>query len=91
MPEPVQATKDSFRTELDRLVGNFVAHEAEYTSPGYPEAQARTDFITPFFCALGWDVENRGGKSYLVAISRAHVSGVEAAACLRCSQKGGSI
>ncbi len=62
--EPPSATKETFRAELERLIHNFAAHEEEYTSPGYPEAQARTDFITPFFRALGWDVENRAGLSY---------------------------
>jgi len=57
-------TKATFGEELARLVRTFQANEAEYTSPGYPEAQARTDFITPFFRALGWDVENRAGLPY---------------------------
>ncbi len=33
----------------------------EGLSKDYPEAQARIDFITPFFKALGWDVENEAG------------------------------
>lgn len=57
-----KATKDSFRDELQRLVGNFSANEAELTSPGYTEMQCRTQFITPLFRALGWDIENRAGK-----------------------------
>jgi len=57
-------TKATFRDELARLVATFAANAAEYTSPGYPEAQARTDFISPFFRALGWDVENRAALPY---------------------------
>jgi hypothetical protein len=57
-------TKESFRAELERLVSNFAANEDELTAPGYTEMQARTQFITPFFRALGWDVENRAAKSY---------------------------
>lgn len=60
MPELAQATQASFRAELERLVRNFAAHEAEYTLPGYPEAQARTDFISPFFRALGWESGGSG-------------------------------
>lgn len=33
-------------------------------SKGYSEAQARVDFITPFFKALGWDVENEEGLAH---------------------------
>ena len=57
-------TKESFRAELEHLVSNFAANEDELTAPGYTEMQARTQFITPFFRALGWDVENRAAKSY---------------------------
>jgi hypothetical protein len=32
-----------------------------YLSKDYLEAQARMDFLTPFFKALGWDVENDAG------------------------------
>ena len=46
-------TKESFRAELQHLVDNFAANEAELTSPGYPEMQCRTQFITLFFRALG--------------------------------------
>lgn len=57
-----RVTKDSFRAELQRLVRNFAANEDQLTSPGYTETQARTQLITPFFRALGWDIENRGGR-----------------------------
>jgi len=64
MPGDPHVTKDYFRAELQRLVANFAANEAELTAPGYTEMQCRTQFITPFFRALGWDVENRAGKPY---------------------------
>ena len=64
MVSPESVTKKTFRTELERLVSNFAANEDELTAPGYTEMQARTQFITPFFRALGWDVENRAAKSY---------------------------
>lgn len=59
MPSPEKVTKETFRAELQRLVNKFAANEDEYTSPGYPEAQLRLDFLDPRFRALGWDVENR--------------------------------
>ncbi|HKZ53742.1 MAG TPA: hypothetical protein VJ085_10740, partial [Candidatus Acidoferrales bacterium] len=62
--EVVRATKESFRAELERLVENFAANEDEFTSPGYPEAQVRVDFLDPLFRALGWDIENRAGLPY---------------------------
>ncbi|MFQ5663814.1 MAG: hypothetical protein ACE5HL_08280, partial [Terriglobia bacterium] len=64
MPDPERATKESFRAELERLVANFAANEDEYTSPGYPEAQVRLDFLDPLFRALGWDIENRANLPY---------------------------
>ncbi|MBI3934897.1 MAG: Eco57I restriction-modification methylase domain-containing protein [Acidobacteria bacterium] len=54
---------DSFVETVARLIQNFEAHQAHYLSKGYLEAQARMDFITPFFKALGWDVENEEGRS----------------------------
>ncbi len=54
MPGDPHVTKESFRAELQRLVANFAANEDELTFPGFTEMQARTQFITPFFRALGW-------------------------------------
>jgi len=58
------ATKDSFAEAVERLVRKFDADRETYLSPGYPETQARTHFISPFFKALGWDVENEQGLPY---------------------------
>jgi type I restriction-modification system DNA methylase subunit len=55
------ATLDSVRAQLARLIAKFDADKSHYLSQAYPEAQARVDFITPFFKALGWDVENEAG------------------------------
>jgi len=46
---------------LAKLVAKFEADKGHYLSKAYPEAQARIDFITLFFKALGWDVENEAG------------------------------
>ncbi len=55
------ASFESFERELKRLVGIFEKNLAHYKGPGYDEANTRNEFITPFFAALGWDMENKAG------------------------------
>ena len=55
------ASLDSFKHALEKLIKKFASDESHYLSKHYSEAQARIDFITPFFKALGWDVENEAG------------------------------
>lgn len=43
------------------LVQHFEEHKASYKSGEYNEAQARLEFIDPFFEALGWDMFNKQG------------------------------
>lgn len=50
-----------FTQSVQHLIRNFDADKAHHLSKGYLEAQARIDFITPFFEALGWDVRNQAG------------------------------
>jgi len=64
MTANIETTKESFQIELARLARLFASHEPEYGSASYPERQVRTDFLSPLFRALGWDVENRAGLSY---------------------------
>jgi len=52
---------ETFRSDLEKLIGKFRADKDYYLSGDYLEAQARIDFITPFFEALGWDVRNEAG------------------------------
>ena len=52
---------EGFSASLNKLVAKFEADKAHYLSSRYSEAQARIDFITPFFKTLDWDVENEGG------------------------------
>ncbi len=54
-------TSESLSASLQRLVNKFEADKAHYLSKAYSEAQARIDFITPLFKALGWDVDNEAG------------------------------
>jgi len=55
------ASFESFERELNRLVASFGQRLAELKQPGYAEAQLRSDFLDPFFSALGWDMTNRAG------------------------------
>ncbi|MEN8219893.1 MAG: TaqI-like C-terminal specificity domain-containing protein [Pseudomonadota bacterium] len=47
---PIQALVERFTSQLDT-----------YKQSSYNETQTRTDFINPFFKALGWDVNNEQG------------------------------
>jgi len=47
-----------------KLIDQFHSQLASYRSLDYNEAQARNEFIEPFFHALGWDVYNQQGNAY---------------------------
>ncbi len=49
---------------LLQLIDQFHNQLTSYRSSDYNEAQARNEFIEPFFDALGWDVYNRQGIAY---------------------------
>ena len=55
---------ESFAESLEKLIAKFEGDKAHYLSNDYSEAQARIDFVTPFFKALGWDVENEAGPPH---------------------------
>jgi type I restriction-modification system DNA methylase subunit len=57
----VPASLETISQSLAKLIKKFEADKGHYLSKAYPEAQARIDFISPFFKALGWDVENEAG------------------------------
>ncbi|MGC1292951.1 MAG: N-6 DNA methylase, partial [Candidatus Acidiferrales bacterium] len=57
----MSASLTSFKTTVEKLIRRFDADKSHYLSKGYSEAQARVDFISPFFKALGWDMENEEG------------------------------
>jgi type I restriction-modification system DNA methylase subunit len=59
------ASISSFKETVEKLTRRFESDRTHYLSKGYPEAQARVDFITPLFKALGWDVENEAGLPHL--------------------------
>jgi type I restriction-modification system DNA methylase subunit len=60
----LSASLVSFKSTLEKLVRRFESDRTHYLSKSYSEAQARVDFITPFFKALGWDVENEEGLAH---------------------------
>ncbi len=47
--------------KVKRLVEVFDRNLEAYKSSGYKEANVRSEFIDPFFEALGWDVYNKQG------------------------------
>ncbi len=51
----------SFPAEVRNLVEHFARNRDALRSPAYNEAQARQEFIDPFFKALGWDMDNEHG------------------------------
>jgi type I restriction-modification system DNA methylase subunit len=59
--QPLSASLTSFKEAVEKLIRRFESDRPYYLSKSYSEAQARVDFITPFFKALGWDVENEAG------------------------------
>jgi hypothetical protein len=67
---------ESFTGSLQKLISKFEADKDYYLSKAYSEAQARVDFITPFFKALGWDMENEAGLAHH---ARGHVRSREPA------------
>jgi hypothetical protein len=44
------------------LVNNFLRYADSYRGAQYKETEVRTEFIDPFFTALGWDVANVAGE-----------------------------
>jgi type I restriction-modification system DNA methylase subunit len=60
----LSASLASFEATVEKLIHRFDSDRTHYLSKSYSEAQARVDFITPFFKALGWDVENEEGLAH---------------------------
>ena len=58
------ASLASFKATMEKLIRRFESDRNHYLSKSYSEAQARVDFISPFFKALGWDVENEEGLGH---------------------------
>ena len=56
-------TIEEARKTIGRLVERFAANRDHYKAASYNEETARSEFITPFFEALGWDVHNRMGAA----------------------------
>jgi len=47
--------------EILDLVARFEEHRDAYHAGSYSESELRTEFIDPFFEALGWDITNKAG------------------------------
>ena len=50
-------------SKISELVDRFQQNASEYRSTTYNETQAKSDFIDPFFEALGWDIRNKKRSS----------------------------
>lgn len=76
---PTENSFDFFREELTRLTASFHKDLAAYRSEGYDESALRNDYLTPFWRALGWDVENKQGLAQSLREvqieSRVHIEG----------------
>ncbi|PJA76757.1 MAG: hypothetical protein CO150_02550 [Nitrospirae bacterium CG_4_9_14_3_um_filter_53_35] len=61
----ISITRQEARLQVQELVRRFKTNESAYTRPSsaFNETEARTNFIGPFFQALGWDVNNEKGQS----------------------------
>lgn len=54
---------DELREGLRSLVARYQANRNEYLNQGYGETSLRVEFLDPLFTILGWDVDNRSGRS----------------------------
>lgn len=45
------------------LIARFEEHKDAYHGGSYSGAELRTEFIDPFFEALGWDVANKKNRA----------------------------
>jgi type I restriction-modification system DNA methylase subunit len=76
---PTENSFEFFREEVARLTASFHKDLADYRSEGYDESALRNDFLTPFWRALGWDVENKQGLAQSLREvqieSRVHIEG----------------
>lgn len=55
----IAKTKEEGLEEVKRLVEKFKLNEDQYKNESYNEEQLKTEFLNPFFKALGWDVNNQ--------------------------------
>jgi type I restriction-modification system DNA methylase subunit len=76
---PIENTFEFFQEELTRLTTAFHKGLPSYREEGYDESALRNDFLTPFWRALGWDVENKEGLAQSLREvqieSRVHIEG----------------
>ncbi len=64
----LDAARQTFADQLQKLIRKFEGDKAHYLSKDYPEAQVRLDFINPFLKAVGWDVDNEQGLPRRLAL-----------------------
>lgn len=62
MTDP-EATLEAFRARIQSLSERLARQRDRYHSSSYNEETARSEFVSPFFEALGWDIANRLGHA----------------------------
>ncbi len=74
-----EATIESFRAELIKLVNDFQANAQYYNGDEYDESALRNGFLNNFWRALGWDLDNLPRKSQQLRDvqleTRVHIAG----------------
>ena len=59
MSQSIPTEFEAAHARVCELIERFERHARDnYLQPGYQEAEARKDFIDPFWKALGWDVDH---------------------------------
>ncbi|KJE30395.1 eco57I restriction-modification methylase family protein [Bacillus licheniformis] len=51
---------------ISELVEKYKAHRNSFLASTYNETQLRNDFIDPLLKCLGWDVDNKKGKTHIL-------------------------
>jgi len=54
-------TIEAAHEAIQKLVERYAANRDHYRTASYNEETAQSEFISPFFNALGWDVYNAEG------------------------------
>jgi hypothetical protein len=60
---PMNPNLEKAKRIIGERVELFARNREQYRHPDYKEARLRTEFLDPFFEALGWDVSNQQGLS----------------------------
>lgn len=54
--------KQKAKEQIIKLISKYENDKSNYRNSKYNETLLRSDFLDPFFEALGWDIKNKAGK-----------------------------